>query len=421
MPRRKDLVAAGRGCAIKNWLINATKKRVVRELKKILYDHPRYRADSENVQSKFSFELRPQRGIIVNNASADRVRLSADNYIGRLASFVMQAPVENLPGTTIEWVRENFNVLEQYCVDRNSFPSPPGVYFLSVTKIPDDANTIAGLFTIDPVLTVTQEPLIFFTSSVDTDAQLSHDNVYDGSLRLWLDNRRVLVPDVDYHVDYPTGHVTFLKATPPGMAVYADYRYRIGLQGPFEFFRDTANTTALPGAVLAFGDRAQNCDKVAIVVTDTRSDVAEVYGGKFEVTFDLIVFTRDTEDRERMTDYVVVKFLESQKDLGYDGLELLDISPGGENEEVYNAETDEYYYESSVSLSLRVDWETYTPLPGVVNRIELTSKSAEQDRGYLDGSFPLDLLSEGGPTEIAGIPVWIGRGRGKKLTYESVR
>lgn len=406
---------------MKNWLINATKKRIVRELKKILYDHPRYRADSENVQTKFSFELRPQRGIIVNNASADRVRLSADNYVGRLSSFVMAAPVENFPGTTLEWVRENFNVLEQYCVDRNSFPSPPGVYFLSVIKVPDVSNTVGGLFTIDPVLTVTQEPLILFSSSADTDAQLSHDNIYDGSLRLWLDNRRVLVPDVDYHIDYPSGHITFLKETPAGMAVYADYRYRIGVQGPFEFFRDTTNVTAIPGAVLAFGDRVQECDKVAIVVTDTRTDVADVYGGKFEVSFDLIIFTRDTEDRERMTDYVIVQFLDRQSALGFEGIELLDISPGGENEEVYNPETDEYYYESSVSLSVRVDWETHVPLPVVINRLELTSLAAEREHGYLDGSYPLDLLKNVGSSHIAGVPVWIGRGAGKKLTYEQVK
>lgn len=393
---------------------------MVRELKKILYDHPRYRADSENVQTKYSFEARPQRGIIVNNASADLVKLSADNYIGNLSSFVGLAPVEALPGTTVEWVRENFNVLEQHCSERSVFPSPPGVYFLSVVDIPDQPNSVPGHFTMDPVLTVVQEPLIAFLSSADPDAQLSHDNVYPGSLRLWLDNRRVLVPDVDYSVDYPSGHISFLKATPSGMSVFADYRYRIGLLGPFDFFRDTPNVTALPGAVIAFGDRAQNCDKVAIVVTDTRTDVAEVFGGKFEVKFELIVFTRDSEDRERMTDYVILKFIELTKDLGYDGLELLDISPGGENEEVYNETTDEYYYESSVSLSMRVDWEIQVPIPAVVSRIELTSKAAEQEHGYLDGSYPLDLLKPGNSSSVAGIPVWVGRGR-KRLTYESIR
>jgi hypothetical protein len=86
---------------VQNWLTNALKKRVIKELRKILYDHPRYRADSNNVQNKYAFEERPQRGIIVNDASADRVRLSADNYMGRITSFVMQTPVENKPGTTL--------------------------------------------------------------------------------------------------------------------------------------------------------------------------------------------------------------------------------------------------------------------------------------------------------------------------------
>ena len=93
---------------MKNFLTNPTKKRVIREIKRILYDHPRYRADSENVQNKFSFDERPQRGVIVNGTSADRVRLSADNYVGRLSSYVMLTNVENFPGTSLEWVRENY-------------------------------------------------------------------------------------------------------------------------------------------------------------------------------------------------------------------------------------------------------------------------------------------------------------------------
>ena len=87
---------------------------------------------------------------------------------------------------------------------------------------------------------------------------------------------------------------------------------------------------------------------------------------------------------------------------------------------IYNETTDEYYYESSVSLSMRVDWEIQVPIPAVVSRIELTSKAAEQEHGYLDGSYPLDLLKPGNSSSVAGIPVWVGRGR-KRLTYESIR
>ncbi len=405
---------------MKNWLTNATKERVIHELKQILYDHPRYREDSENVQNKFSFEQRPQRGIIVDNTTADRVRLSADNYVGRLSSFVMLAPVKNFPGTSLEWTRENFTILEEVNPDRSVFPTPPGVYIVTVQELPDDARQKPGKFIVDPIITVLNEPLIYFTNSADQYAQLSHENVYPGSLRLSLNNRRVLVPGVDYSVNYEaednTTVVTFLQPTPAGDSIFANYRYQLPQQGPYDFYRDWTDIQSIPGAVLAFGDRVQKGDQMAIVVTGTRGEVAEVYGGKFEVTFSLIVFARDATDRERMSDYVVEKFLERQNVLGFEGLELLDITPGGESEEVYNAEIDDYYYESAVTLSLRVDWETWVPLPIVINRTDLTSESQANTLGFLSGAASYDLLQLATELGINGVPVKIG----KKLTYERV-
>ncbi len=402
---------------MKNWLSNATKKRVIEELKKFLYEHPRYREDSENVRNKFGFKNRPQRGIIINNTSADRVRLAADNYIGRLSSFVMLAPVKDCPGTSLEWARENFTVLERFSRDRSVFPSPPGVYIIEITKLPDEARNIPGLYTIDPILTVMSEPLIRFRSSADYVAQLSHEGaVYPGSCRLLLNNRRALVPDVDYHIEYPSGAITFLKPTPTGMVIFADYRYQTDKEGPFRFQPESVDVDAIPGAVIAFGDRVQKCDQMAVVTTSTRAEVAEIYGGKFEVTFQLIVFTRDTDNRERMSDYIIEKVLENQNRLGFEGLELMDINPTGETEEVYNAETDEYYYENQVTMSLRVDWEIQIPMPVVINRLELTSRKMEQATGYLDGMAQTDLLQAVTQLGIQGVPVKIG----KKLTYERV-
>lgn len=402
---------------MKNWLSTNTKKRVIRELKKILYDHPRFRADSENVSDKFSFDQRFQRGIIVNGTSAERIRLAADNYVGRLSSFCMLTWVDNHPGTSLEWVRENFPALEKISRRRDIFPSAPGVYFVRIRRIPDLARGIPGLFTLEPVLTVFNEPLIVFSSSIDQEAQISRDNLYEGSARLWLNERVCLVESVDFVVDYPTGAVRFLKPTPTGSAVYADYRYKAGECGPYEFQQEEPNVEALPGAVLAFGDRTQECDQQAIVITDERTDVAEVYGGKFEVNFELVAFARDTDERSRLSDYVVIKILELQNSLGYEGLELLDISPGGESEEVYNAEDDTYFYQSTLSLSMRVDWEVHIPLPVVITRGEFTSRKAERQHGYLDGSAPLDLLQVAGNLGLTSVPIVIGR----QIYYERVR
>ena len=394
-----------------SWLTNATKRRIIQELKHILYGHPRYRSDSENVQNKFAFNERPQRGVIVNGTSADRVKLSADNYMGRLSSFCMLSYVPGHPGTTIEWVRENFNVLERFSSTRALFPASPGVYQFLVDKLPDEARNLPGLISFTPILTVFDEYITTFPDNGLHTGQISRENIYPGSLRLWLDRRIALIPDVDFSVNHETGEIRFLRNPPPGGLIVADYRYLTPLQGPFEFKKEETNNTMIPGVVLAFGDRTVENDRFDIVITTERTDVADVYGGKFEMTFDLIAFSKDSEDREKLSDYIVMKILEKQNILGFEGIELLDVTPGGENEDVFNAETDEYFYESNISLSFRVDWSIYKPLPIVIWRGEMTSKNQEQDKGHLDGSYTYDLLNID-PTGTSVLS--IGRG----LTYE---
>jgi hypothetical protein len=181
--------------------------------------------------------------------------------------------------------------------------------------------------------------------------------------------------------------------------------------GPFEFKKEEANNTMLPGVVLAFGDRSVENDRFDVVVTSERTDVAEVFGGKFEMNFDIIAFSKDSEDREKLSDYLIMKILEKQNKLGFEGIELLDVAPGGENEDVFNQETDEYFYESNISLSFRVDWSIYKPLPIVIWRGEMTSKTQEQEKGHLDGSYTYDLLNVD-PVGTSVLSI------GRNLTYE---
>lgn len=391
------------------WLTNPLKKRIIRELRNILRRHPRYRDDAENVQDKYGFDERPQRGIIVNSTSSDRVRLSADNMVAHLHSFVQLSTYQNAPGTTIEWVRENSPFLRQLSSQANTFPTAPGAYLIEVTKLPDEPHQIPGEFTIDPVLTVVQEPLITFMSSQDKEAQLSHQDIYPDSLQLWLDGRHALIEGTDYTVDNDTGEIQFLVDVTTGDIIYADYRYTTPKQGPFNFRLEQFDVTAIPGAVLAFGDRAEKGDQQVVVVTDTRVETARIFGGKFETNFELLVFSRDSEDRGKMSDFVITQILEIQNILGFEGLELLDISPGGESEEVYNAVIDDYYYDSPVSVSFRVDWETHVPLPLNISRASIVSREQEQQTGYLSSEAVVDLIKAGRMSEIVGISTVIGR------------
>lgn len=402
---------------MKNLLTNPVKERVIRELKTILYNHPRYREDSENVQNKFSFKGRPQRGIIVDGVSAERVRLSSDNYMGSLSSFCMLTWADENPSShSIEWARENFQVLEQISASRNIFPAFPGVYIIEVTRAPDRARSVPGEFTLDALLDENDEELITFQDTADTSAQLSRQNVFPGSLRLWLDKYTLLVPNVDYSVDYESGAIQFLRPVPVHRSIIAHYRYPGVPSGPFEFWNESTQIDAIPGVILAFGDRVEVGCKQAIVITGTRQEVAEIYGGKFELNFSLTLFTRDSEDREKMTDYVVLEFLRLQNNLAYEGIELLDISPNGENEDVYDQTDGTYFYESTISLSIRSDWEIQVPLPITLARIESHSREMELSRGHLDGTFIDDLMEVRG---LSGQTLQIRTGGA--LSYERIR
>jgi hypothetical protein len=60
-------------------------------------------------------------------------------------------------------------------------------------------------------------------------------------------------------------------------------------------------------------------------------------------------------------------------------------------------------------MSLRVDWESYIPLPIQNFRIEQTSKSEEDEHGYADGTVEYDLLHIGTKADMAGSVVSIGK------------
>jgi hypothetical protein len=392
-----------------SWLTNASKKRIIELLRGFMLEHPRYREDAKNVQNKYAFTERPGRGIIVDGVSADRVKLAADNYMGRLRSFGMLVSYNSKPNTTVEWVRENNNVLSQTDPTRRTFPVPEGVFLFKVTSLPDDANNVPGHVTVESIFDIFDEDLITFTDGGLFESTLAHSPVYPGSVNLYQ-GTKLLLNGVDYEVESDTGVVHFLKPGPIGFGITADYRYIGETRTEVPFYREKPDVDTIPGLIIAYGDRSQMDDEWAIVISHDRKETADMYGGKFEMSFNLVAFSKDAEDREKLSDYIVMKVLESQPRLGFEGFELLDINPGGENEEVFNPDTDEFFYDSSISLTLRVDWSFYIPLPIEIKRITATSKAVESSQGYLDGSYTLDNLRM---LESSGI-----FSLGRTLTYE---
>lgn len=379
------------------YLVSALKRRLIHELKDSFERHPVYSKIAPFIQNKYEFEERPQMGIVVKGSSANKVSLSGDNFIGHVESYVMLAHVGE-PVYPLEWVREDLNVVRE---NGDRLPTPPGIYYLEILEAPDKPQGY-GQFAIDPLITVTQEPLLMFRSGIEHEAQLPHPPT-PGTVRLWLNRRVLLQEGTDYTVNYKTGAVTFLGRYSPNDTVEADFRYPEASRGPFRFQWNTSDFTTLPGVVMAFGKRAKKGDKVAIRISPDRGETAMAYGGRFEVSFDLDVLSLDTIQTEEIADLVVMYLWAEKKALlEFEGIEIVDISIGGESEDVYDETSDLNYYQASLSIQFRSDWEMHIPLPLALSKLTTEKK---------DGS---DGLVTMGPSSLfyATYPIIVGRNNG---------
>ena len=359
--------------AIFYYLISALKRRVILELRDSFSRHPLYAKLVPWIQNKYTFDERPQFGIVVKGTSANKVALSGDNFMGTIESHVMLSNVGG-PAYPIEWVREDLAAVR---ANGDLFPLSAGIYYIEILHAPENPQE-PGQYIIDPLLTVTDEAVLQFQSGIEREAQLQNIPA-PKTLRLWLNKSVLLQEGKDYRVNYKTGAISLLTRAVPNAVLTADYRYVVASLGPIDFYWNQSDHKTLPGVIMAFGKRAKTGDKVAIVVYEDRVEAARAFGGKFEVNFDLDVITQDPSQMEEIADLVVMYLWAERRDaLATEGIEIVDISIGGEAEETYDETGDTYYYNASISLQLRADWEMHVPMPLVFSRVtqEPTSTSA---------------------------------------------
>jgi len=351
-------------------LVGALKRRVILELKDSFSNHPVYNKIVPFIENRFAFDERPQYGIVVKGSSTNKVSLAADNYMGTIESHVMLAYVGQ-PEYPIEWVREDSRAVR---ASGGKMPVPPGVYLIEILTAPTVVGE-AGHYAMDPMYTVLDRLLSVVRSGILQEAQLEHVPL-NHTLRLYANGNFQLKEGLDYTVDYTTGSVEFLTSLPQGTQVTADYRWAGTSIGPIEFFWNQADWKTLPGAVLAFGKRSRAGQKVAVVVYQDRVDSAQAFGGKFEVSFDFDVIARDPVQMEEIADLVTMYLISDKKSrLEFEGIEILDISMGSEGEEIADETGENFFYQASMSLQLRADWEVHVPLPLVISRVDSASDS----------------------------------------------
>mgnify|MGYP004004105193 CR=1 FL=1 len=393
-------------------LTEALKRRFIEELRRYWSYHPKYRDDLvQNIQGKFSFKERPQHGIIIKTGSGHRVDLSADNYIGVVESYCLMTRVKNKPGLSVEWVREDSVAIQN---NNGYFPSPPGLYYLDVQE---EGGSL--VFYVDPLVEVFHEPV----SMIDTTSGQLQQTPVTGSLRLYEQPSRFqLVEGVNYDLN-ATGGITLTNPLTGGRWLQADYRYPTPSTGPYPITEMHANNVAIPGVVIAFGRRAQAGDQVAIMVHDIRRPAYMEYGGKWELTLDCDVMSRDVHAQQEIVDQTVIYLwgvLRSH--LSHKGIEITDVSMGGESEEVYDENGDDYFYNANFTITCQTDWSIHVPIDGWMRQAApLTRAQAAQIAALSDD----DLRGEDGNIkglEALGVeavqdPFWSGR-RG---TFEMVK
>ena len=335
------------------------------------------------IQNKYSFSERPQHGIVVKGSSANKVSLSADNFVGAVMSHVMLAYV-GAPAYPLEWVRE-----DMACVQANGgrMPTPPGIYYMEILEAPEEVQG-EGSYMLDPLLTVVDEPVLQLISGVETEAQLQQIPV-QGTLKLWENKRFLMKEGEHYTVDYNTGAIQLLTKGSPGSVITADYHYEIDSVGPVKFQWNKSDFQTLPGVVLAFGKRARKGDKVAIVVYEDRVETANAFGGRFDVNFELDVIAMDPTSMEEIADLAVMyMWSEKRNSMSAEGLEIIDISMGGETEEIYDETADNFYYNGSLSIQMQADWEIHIPLPLTITQMNPAIENDVRNRIFY-ATFPV--------------------------------
>jgi hypothetical protein len=356
-------------------LTEATKRRMILELRRFWEYHPKYRDIVDHIQGKYSFRERPQYGIILKSSSANQVQLSSDNYQGLVHSYVQLAKFKDKPGLSIEWVREDAVAIRS---NNGVFPSAPGIYYIQIEEVdpqPPFMNEPSFQFVVDPLLDVYDEKAV----QLDPLTWMVDRAYLNGTLRVYeMPGSIPYVSGINYSEDEAEeGLIKLTRPLPAGSHLSVDYRYVGESTGPWPIKYNYGQKQAIPGCVLAFGRRIEKGDIMAVVVHPRRQPTAQEYGGKWELSLDFDIMARDVFAQQEISDSTIMYlWAVARNRLSTEGIEITSVSMGGESEEVYDENGDDYYYTSNFSISVMTDWSIQVPLAATIRR--LVPQTSEQ-------------------------------------------
>lgn len=269
--------------------------------------------------------------------------------MGTVQSHVTLAKIPGYLGNSCEWVREDALAIQ---ANNSVFPSPAGVYYIEMTE--DDE------FYVDPLLDVRNERVTMVTASEGVLQQVP----YTESLRLVeIPGGGLLVAGTDYTIGTDGVTITLTSPLPSGTALSATYRYTGTTTGPWEAKQLMGYNKAIPGCVLVFGRKGHKGDRFAVIVTGTREDAYLEYGGKWDLNIDIDVIARDVfAQREIADDTAMFLWVTLRPAVADEGLDITEVSMGGESEEIYDENADDYFFNSTLSMVIQTDWFAFVPI-----------------------------------------------------------
>lgn len=253
-----------------------------------------------------------------------------------------------------EWVPPGSSVEAYYSVDY--IPEEEiGLHFLQI-----QADRVLSRRLLGQV----EREILVSPYAGELEFDLSHQDLIPGSVRIVLPHFYPLEENTHYIVDYSNGKITITAPDQiPPYDLYISYNWAGEQVDDIPFESGQSSNQIVPGAIIAFGEKVQVGSVGVVGVMKNREIVAEIFGGKWNVSMSLNCFARDPDTIQEISDWlsgVILAYLKPRLDL--DGQALTDFSFGGKARTVY-MEGGEEYYSRSLSFSLLTDWEAYRPLP----------------------------------------------------------
>jgi len=320
---------------------------------------------------------------------------------------------------------------------------PIGIYRIEITEVYSDMDTddicaedinsfefyIDAISDRDELLTSAFDPNITTFQLDCPPLELTLEGGIKGyALRVWADRQFLLTPGKDYLFDPATSTITLIKQPGEtsywwgvGAEIYASYKTEGETRGPFKQQKYYYNNRALNGVILAFGNQIKKGDQAFVEIHNTREISAAAYGSLWNINLDFNIYAKDP-----MTSLELAKlthqYLEAdlRPVLSFEGIEITEVSMGGEGTEVRFDNTQDPYFTASISLSLNSFWERRYPIYGNFTNILIDAfYMIDPTRSYFyftkpDQNLILRPLKTGKYTVPKNYPAFTGRLKPKK-------